>query len=265
MSTELRDLLARVAAGEVTPAEAAHLLDESESVAAPITDTATAPQPAATSLTSLAIRTDGAEVTVVADPSVAEAVAEGPHTFVREGNTLRLTTGRSEDPHGFWVDSSMPRWLAWLPQAVQEKIRVVVRVNPNLPVTIDGMASAVAVTGSRSPLVVRLKASQLTVSDHESTVDLKMSMGQIDADLLLTEGDSTIISDVGAAHVWLRRGSDLRLTCSADMGSVDIAGLPRANTPLHRGMQMRDEVVLGDGRGSLVVSARMGEVAVQVL
>jgi hypothetical protein len=103
------------------------------------------------------------------------------------------------------------------------------------------------------------------VSDHEGTVDLKMSMGQIDADVLLTDGDSTIISDVGAAHVWLRRGSDVRVACSADMGTVAIDGVPRANAPLHRGMNSRDDVVIGSGRASLTVAARMGEISVQVL
>lgn len=263
MSTELRDLLSRVAAGEVTPTEAAALLDESEAAANPITDTATAPQPAATSLTGLSIRTNGAEVTVVADPSVAEAVAEGPHTFVREGSVLRLTTGYSNERDGFSVDSSMPRWLSWIPQ-VAEKIRVYVRVNPSLPVTIDGMASAVAVTGSRSPLVARLKASQLTVSDHIAVVDLKMSMGQIDADLMLTDGESRVISDVGAAHVWLRPGSDVAVVASAEMGSVSIDGVRDGTAPLHRGMGSRDETIVGSGRGRLSVSARMGEVSVQV-
>ena len=85
----LRELLARVAAGEVGPDEAARLLDEDPT--APTHDRSSdLPAFPSGSVTAVMIKAGGVKLTVVADPTVDTLVADGPHALRQDGPTLVL-------------------------------------------------------------------------------------------------------------------------------------------------------------------------------
>jgi hypothetical protein len=258
MDTDLRSLLTRVAAGEVSPAAAAEQLDAAEpKISAPAsTNSPTSPA-------RLVIRCEGASLVVIADPTVAEAIADGPHEFSREGDVLRVRTGDPSENGGFRVGGGLPRWLSWLPPGPGQR-RVTVRVNPLMPVELDAMASDIEVRGLRGNFVARVNTSQFQVRDHEGRLDLSVMMSSSEVDVLLREGESQITSDLSDVAVRLLAGSDVRVHATAKMGSVDFernAHFAQRNTD---GLSVSSDAVVGAGAATLRVEARMGAVKVRL-
>src|ERR1700716_2020917 len=91
MGDERREILNRVAAGELSTDQAATMLDEAED-RGPLVVSTTVPGERAARLR--VVRTAG-WTEIVGDPSVQEAVAEGPHVARRDGGTLII--GGEED------------------------------------------------------------------------------------------------------------------------------------------------------------------------
>ena len=173
-SDPLRDLLARVAAGEVDPEEAARLLDEDPT--APTVDRVSVEA----TVRSLVLRAGGVKLTVVADPSVDTLVADGPHALHHEGTALVL-----EAPHAEGYQTQPPpRFLGWVPTTWTggRGEKVTVRVNPSLPLTIDATACGVEVVGLRAALTLAGSASAVKVREHRGTVHGSMSMGSLAVD-----------------------------------------------------------------------------------
>src|SRR5262249_37359458 len=105
MQDERRAVLERVARGELSPSEAASLLEEMDSGAPPERDprdwaadwaepastAGTPPPPAAPTPGGAVRRREVGSIgtaDIIGEPSVREAVAEGPHVARREGDTL---------------------------------------------------------------------------------------------------------------------------------------------------------------------------------
>jgi hypothetical protein len=267
MDTDLRTLLNKVAAGEVSPTDAADQLDATAAapVAAPMTGATEAPAhpSGSTSVARIVISSEGAKLTVVADPTVAEAIAEGPHQFSREGDVLRVRTGEPTDDGGFRAGGGKPRWLNWLPPGPGQR-RVTVRVNPLIPLELDAMASDIEVTGLRRRLVARVNTSQFIVRDHVGSLDFSVLMSNSDIDVLLREGDSRITSDLSDVTVRLQPDSDVRVRATAKMGSVDFDRSATFSQKTSDGFSASSDAVIGAGTASLSVEARMGAVKVRL-
>ena len=161
----LRDLLSRVASGDLDPAEAARLLDEDPTL--PTLDSSLSAQ-TDVALGSIAIHAGGVKLTVVADPTVDAVVADGPHSLRRDGGTLVL-----EAPAGDgWRTTPPPRFLSWVPSVWTggRGEKVLVRVNPRLPLSVEATACSVEVTGLRAALTLGGSASSVKVRDHEGAL-----------------------------------------------------------------------------------------------
>jgi hypothetical protein len=267
MDTDLRTLLNKVAAGEVSPTDAAEQLDSAADTtpSAPttgVTDAAAHPSGPA-SVARIVIRSEGAKLIVLADPNVAEAIAEGPHQFSREGNVLHVRTGEPNENGGFRMGGGMPRWLNWLPPGPGQR-RVTVRVNPNVPVELDAMASDIEVSGLRRRFVARVNTSQFLVRDHEGSLDFSVMMSNSEVDVLLREGDSRITSDLSDVTVRLLPDSDVRVRATAKMGSVDFERSAFFAQKNADGFTASSDAVVGAGTASLSVEARMGAVKVRL-
>jgi hypothetical protein len=258
----LRDLLLRVASGDLDPAEAARLLDEDP--AAPTLDRASdlTASPSA-SVAAVIIKAGGVKLTVVADPSVATLVADGPHALRQDGPTLVLEAPGA----GGWKTQAPPKYLGWVPNVVWtagrgEKVHV--RVNPALPLTIDATASAVEIVGTRSSLTLGGSASSVKVHDHVGSVHGTMSMGSASVSGTIT-GPSDYTCELGSVDLLLERGSDVSVTAFAEMGSVKIGRLEGKPDSFasYEGTSSQN-VTAGAGTHPFGITVRMGSASIVV-
>ena len=255
----LRDLLARVAAGEVGPDEAARLLDEDPT--APTHDRAAdlAPAPSGR-VTAIMIKAGGVKLTVVADPTVATVLADGPHSLRQDGPTMVLEAPGADG----WRTQSAPKYLGWVPNVVWtagrgEKVHV--RVNPAIPLTVDASACAVEIIGIRSSLTLGGSASSVKVRDHVGSVHGTMSMGSAAVVGTIT-GPSDLACELGSLDLRLERGSDVTVTAFAEMGSIKVAS-GSGDESSYDGTASRT-VVAGAGTHPLGITVRMGSASIVV-
>lgn len=249
----LRDLLTRVASGEVDPAEAARLLDEDPSV--PTVDRRDDVRSEAP-VSALVIHAGGVKLTVVADPTVATAVADGPHAIRREGSVLVLDAP-SEDGYR---TTPPPRFLGWVPAVWTggRGQKVTVRVNPALPLTVEATACSVDVTGLRAPLTLGGSASAVKVRDHVGGLHGSLAMGSADIAATVTE-PSDLVCELGTIDLLLAPGSDVTVTATCDLGEVKLPGAPSREAA-----SARQTCVVGAGTNPFTVAVRLGSVSVAV-
>ena len=259
-SDSLRDLLTRVAAGEVDASEAARLLDEDPS--APTVDrTSELTASPSGSVAAVIIKAGGVKLTVVADPTVDTLVADGPHTLRQDGPTLVLEAPGADG----WKTQPAPKYLGWVPNVVWtagrgEKVHV--RVNPALPLTVDATASAVEIVGTRSSLTLGGSASSVKVRDHVGSIHGTLSMGSAAVVGSIT-GPSDFSCELGSLDLRLDRGSDVTVTAFAEMGSLRVAGGDAGSDASFDGTASRT-VVAGAGTHPFGITVRMGSASIVV-
>jgi hypothetical protein len=279
MQDERRAVLERVARGELSPTEAASLLEELESgaqqppeperdprdwaadwVSQP--DWTPAPPPTAGSEAGAArirvVRTMGT-ADIVGDPTVREAVAEGPHVARREGETLVIEG--EDDPFGMgagfrfgWHQGPpnphrMRRHARGFRWSDITPLRI--RVNPDLPLEVDAQAGKLRIRGVHGPIRANVQAGSTDISDFRQTLDLNVQAGSVVARGRLDQGASRIHCEAGSLRIHLERGSSVRVSARATLGKVRF-GSADPRTPW----------VIGAGEASLDIDATMGSVAV---
>jgi hypothetical protein len=277
MEDERRAVLERVARGELSPAEAASLLEglESRPGAGPAgadeerdwasdwsRDPAWSPPdappvagPEGRATRIRIVRTIGT-ADIIGDPSVSEAVAEGPHRANREGDTL-VIVGQDD---GF----DMPGFFFGGPgrhrgQAMRRQHRMGrgdfsplrIRVNPDLPLEIEAQAGRVRVRGVHGPIQGNIQAGGLDIVDFRSPIDLTVQAGSVSARGRLDGGQSRVRCDAGSVRFRLERGSSVRVSARNTLGKV-----------LFDNGNPYEPWVIGAGDGTLDIDTTMGAVRV---
>jgi hypothetical protein len=277
----LRDLLTRVAAGAVSPADAAARLAGSEAGAAPVGEplpsdrdgndsgpktTLTAPggmeEPhPPVPVDRVRITAFAREIKIVGDASVARVVVEGEHSMRQEGGTLVIDTDHRPGDYrmgesGNWV-RELRSWIDGVSQVPTRQLRV--RINPSLPLDIDTPAGSVQITGVHADLSFRVGAGKVRLDDFfGGTLNGQVETGSMHVDALLTDGQSTLRADLGSMHVKLRKGSSVQVSSRTDMGKVHMSG----HHPVKgSGTQ---SCMVGSGAGSLQIDVAMGSAQVQL-
>jgi hypothetical protein len=286
--SSLRDVLADVAAGRVSPAEAAALLAETHPAAAPpsppateaagsdvwadVTDrpiqlteptastasTAgpTGAVPANVEPSRVVIRSVGHRLRVIGEPSVATVSVDGPHVVRRDGSTLTVA---SEGEFGASIDGftlMRTRSVTDLRDRLLGLGRdLSVRVNPKLSVEIE--VTAGSLTAERLPNLeqVRVTAGSAKVHDAADSLDLLVQAGSAKVAWRPTSGRSRLRVESGSLDLRFLPGSDVRVRSDVQAGRVHWQG------EHHQGSA--DEVVLGTGAGIANVEAVMGTVSVR--
>jgi hypothetical protein len=246
---ELRDVLNRVASGDLEPTEAARLLgDEPASSAGPPTQT----RP----IERVRIRATGMKVSIVADPSVTGAIAVGPHGASENDGVLTIGAPELEDQafHYEWPGLGGVARSMWA--ASRGAHRLAVRVNPTLALEIENYAGSVEIAGMRNSLVLRLGAGSLRVADCRGPVDVAVTSGSANLELLLTEGASRISCELGSVQLSVLKGSDVTISARAEQGSVKMSNGRSAD----RGESA--EAKVGTGAAKLDIDVRLGSVKV---
>jgi hypothetical protein len=281
MQDERRAVLERVARGELTPAEAASLLEEIErggqqderdprdwaaDWTTPQPDAATRPGQTSTSpepapgggATRIRVIRSVGSADIIGDPSVREAIAEGPHVARREGDLL-LIEGQDDwyagGGAGFrfdWAENRHRqhrmrhgRGFRW-----DDHTPLRVRVNPDLPLDVDTQAGRVRVRGVHGPIRANVQAGSTDITDFRSPFDIRVQAGSVSARGRLEGGASRITCEAGSVRIQLERGSSVRVTAHTTLGKVSFDD------------GARSPWTIGGGDGSLDIDATMGTVRV---
>lgn len=288
-SRSRRDVLADVAAGRLTPAEAAQALAALESadatvattpadpdaddatpardghdVWADVTDTpdpapagaGSAALPATAEPTRVVIRAVGHRVRVTGEPSVATVSVDGPHVVRRDGGTLTVA---SEGEFG----SSLDGFTLMRSRSVSDlRDRLLglgrelsVRVNPRLAVDVEVTAGSLTVERLPHLGQVRVTAGSARVLDADDPLDLLVQAGSAKVDVKPTSGRSRLRVESGSLDVRVRPGADVRVHSDAQAGRVHWHGQHYQGNA--------DEVVLGTGSAVMNVEAVMGSVSMR--
>jgi len=281
MEDERRAVLERVARGELSPADAAAILEQLEprTSGAP-SATAEEPEDWAADWSrdpewqrseALPPSPEGraarvrivcsiATADIVGDPSVSEAVAEGPHRARRDGDTL-VIEGQDD---GFEMGAFSFAFGDWQRQprvrrhqrgrhrwgmGVQYPLRV--RVNPDLPLDIEAQAGRIRVRGVHAPIKGNVQAGSTDIVDFRSPLDLSVQAGSVSARGVLDRGVSRIRCEAGSVRIRLERGSSVRVTARNTLGKV-----------MFDDEDPRQPWVVGGGEGTLEIDSTMGAVRV---
>ncbi len=147
MSDELRDLLNRVASGEISPEEAEILMQARASkIGAPTTET-TVEQPAPEPVRRISVRGSAVRLVIVADPTVDTAIAEGPHRVSHVGD--RLTVHSDLRVGEYEAEAPKSTFATWLSNVNRAGSTLRVRVNPDLPLDVLNVAGSLELSGMR--------------------------------------------------------------------------------------------------------------------
>jgi hypothetical protein len=232
--TDRREILSRVAAGAISPEEAAAQLD---AVTQDETETETA-------IRRVRVIKQLGPAEIIGDPSVREAVAEGQHRARIEGDTM-IIEGQSVDDWGGFIFGARNAG----------RDRLVVRVNPALSLDLELQAGNCRVTGVDGPIRASVQAGSAAIEGFSKTVDLSVQAGSIRATGRLDEGDSRIACDAGSVTLHLERGSSVRVTTRVNLGKVNLP----VGSAFTAGGGTRD-LTIGDGAASLAITTSMGSV-----
>ncbi len=266
----LDDVLRRVATGQLSPEDAARLLDAEEHGAGQAgaedellreppggsgpgrDDEGAAPRQIRL---AVAYRT----VTVVADAAVSQAHATGPHTVRRDGDVLVI---ESDNPpwqsgeDGRFIFSALPRSIGWGRGWRDEALTV--RVNPNLPLDVDAAGCSLRVLGLEAGAHLHLIACSLKADRIRGPLSIDAMTSSIKGSLGPT-GDSRLNCEQSSAKVSLLAGTSVRIHGSNRMSKVVLPGhMTRAGGPLAETI----EATVGDGRDQLTVDALMSSVLI---
>ena len=230
-----REILMQVANKTLTPEEAAARIDELER--AQERDT-----PPTGSVRSVQIETLARSVLVVGDPTVAEAVADGPHIARREGQVLYIED-EERDSFGFKFGPSFGFGVEARP--------LTVRMNPNLALDVDLQAGSLRTRGIRGPIGARIQAGRARFDDFEGPLNLNVQAGDVKARGRMAQGESRVRCEAGSVRIELEPDSSVRVSARSRLGKVN---LPNGGF----------DWVAGTGAATLEIEVGMGKAEVHV-
>lgn len=253
MSEELRALLEDVATGKLTPDEASRRLSElSEPTGAHMVETE---QP----VTRIQVKAGAVRLTIMGDPNVAEAVADGPHTMRREGEALLIDTNTTQGD--YTVEPPRSAFMTWVGQMVNRVgATVQVRVNPDLPIQVLLVGGSLELAGVRAGASVGVEAGSAQLSGYGPLLfDVASGSGRVD---WVFTGESKVRADMGSVAVTVRPESDTMVTADTSLGQAIV----KSHTGNLKAPQdgATPAVAVGDGQGHLTVSSRMGSAQVVI-
>lgn len=287
MSEDRRSILQRVAAGEISPEEAAEQLDRlgaapipppapaagappvppPPGAAPPFEPVSEAPGPRAEvppePPTGLAagpvrrvrvVRNLGA-TRILGDSEVQEAVAEGPHRAERLPDELVIHSDFDEQG-GFNFNRVEGQWGRY------KNARLNVRMHPDLPLVVNAQAASVQVQGVTGPISGDVQAGSLSIEGAQGPFELTVQAGSLTLVGTLTQGTSKIRCEAGSIHIVLRAGSSVHIKTRSTLGYVSVLGDATGKVDdLVMGGGSR-EVTIGSGEAELEIESTLGSVRI---
>jgi hypothetical protein len=232
-----REILSRVAAGTISPEEAASQLD-----AVSVDE-----QQTESSVRTVRVVRQLGSFEIIGDPSVRDAVAEGPHHARIDGDVMVFEGGASDGPGGFIF--ALGRNLL--------RDTLLVRMNPALALDVQVQAGDCHVRGVEGPIRARVQAGSATIEGFASTIDFSVQAGDLQASGRLDSGASRIACKMGSASLHLERGSSVRIKAHSSLGDIELPD--RSHQAGGTGNQ---DFIVGDGAASLAIETTVGSIKV---
>ena len=256
MQDAKRSILDRVVQGTLSPDEAAAELEQLEAQQPQATmATATAPEsgarPGPSNLAGVRVINQMGSVIVIGDPTVQDAVAQGPHSARREGDILVIEVAPLGSRGGSFV-------FGGVGVQVGDGRRLTVRMNPALALEADVQAGSLKIHQLTGPIRATVQAGSTTVEDCEGPYAVMVSAGSFKARTRVTGGNSTIQCDAGSVKMHLLEGSSCRITAQTTMGKISLPGGHQSGV----GFGDQASVTIGGGSGTLDIRSSMGSVQV---
>ncbi len=244
MSDLRREILNQVAAGTISAEEGAARLEALESQA----DAPSSPAPATAATKLIEVITRFGNTDVIGDPSVAVAVADGPHQARQDGDRLVIEQTPLTGETTF--EFNRPYARIAIP-GFDFRRKLTVRMNPELALHSTVQAGNLRIEGVKGPLTSDVQAGNCVVDGFAGQIRLSVAAGNIEATGRLDGGDSSIRCQMGEVRMRLDRTSNVRISARTTMGKVNVVGV-------------KDQTV-GSGAGTLDVICTMGDVMVEVV
>jgi hypothetical protein len=313
MNERQRAILQQVAEGRLRPEEAAVLLDQAdgaeqdrgsehdepseEPAAGPggrPTGAAAGPATADSAIKRVRVVGNFRAARVVADPTIREAIAEGPHVARREGDLLIVESALDEtDMPGFVFNRGMRNWRLNIPsdfagrsgrpprpQRPQRPPRagrsrgeeeaswnrtswshdeLTVRMRPDLPLEVELSAGTLRVDGLTGPLRLDIRAGSARIERVRGPIEALVAAGSLRVEALLTQGASRIRCDASSVRLNLERGSNVLVRARPELSKLTLPGHDVVGS---LGLGDRQEVKIGDGTATLDIDATMSKISV---
>lgn len=244
MDERRRQILERVASGEIAPEEALALLDDAR------------PRPGAqdtprSPVSRVVVKSDLGAVVVIADDTVDDAVAVGAHELRRTGGAVRITGAK---------DRSILSDGRLLPRrGRRHALRV--RMRPDLPLTVKLGAGTIHVEGLQARTDIEVDLGTATLDLAGGPFDVRVASGNVSVSGLVQRGESRISCDLASVTVRLDPASSVRITAATDAGRITLPGA-RSRPAIVFGT--KTEAVVGDGDAQLDIRAAAGSISVMV-
>jgi hypothetical protein len=232
-----RQILSRVAAGTITPEDAAAQLDSLDQ----------SEEQADRGIRKIRVERQLGSLELLGDPTVRDAVAQGPHVAHLDGDVMVFEGQASDEPGRFFF--GLGRHL--------DDETLVIRVNPSLAVDVEVQAGSCRIRGVEGPIRAEVQAGSAKIEGFKNSLNLSVQAGSVKAAGRLDEGESHISCDAGSVSLQLESGSSVRISAQATMGKIELP-----NGISVTGGRRAEHVVVGDGLASLVINSNMGSVKV---
>lgn len=244
MQDRQREILHQVATGAISAEEGAARLQALESRSTPAEPAPPVALPAA-GIRQVTVNCRFGNTEIIGDPTVAAAVADGPHRARQDGDSIVI----DQSPFSGETTFEFSRSKITIP-GFDRNDKLTVRMNPALALRTRVQAGNLEIQGVKGAITSDVQAGNCVVSGFAGPVNLMVSAGNLEASGRLDGGSSAIRCQMGEVKVNLDRTSNVRISAHATLGKVAVDGV-------------KDQVV-GTGAGTLQISCTMGDVNVSV-
>jgi len=256
-----REILNQVASGTISAEEGAARLDSLEEPArsaGPATALPAPPGPTpGTVVRKVKVVSQFGAAEIVADPSVASAVAEGPHRARQDGDMMVIEHQPFEESDSFTFGHGPDRRFV-IDGFDWQRRKLTVRMNPDLELWTTVQAGNLFVTDVKGPINAEVQAGNCKISGFRGPFNATVQAGNVMATGRLDQGASKIRCEMGSVKVVLEKGSSVRITARTQLGKIAIDG-PNGAPAADAGGR---EVKVGAGEATLDVECTMGSVRV---
>lgn len=265
-----REVLDRVAAGDLEPREAARLLDELERDDDGAGNRQTEPEETAArtgAVRRVRVESELGGVTVVGDAAVATVSATGHHEIVEKGDTVEVHCGPATPGRGFVVlpsrgSGGSGRRSRRADGGRGERPDVMVRMNPSLELELAVAAGKVSVRGITGPIRASVELGSLVIDGFAAPIDLSAAAGSIVARGLLDRGSSHVRCELGTIRLELATGSSATITGRSELGSIVLPGGVRIGGLKALPNEPAGTVTIGGGTAALDLRVAAGKIEV---
>jgi hypothetical protein len=243
MDDRRRQILERVASGELAPEEALALLNQ--------------PRPPGTqaarvsTMRRVTVEADLGAVVVVADSTVDDAVAVGAHELRRIDGEVRITGAR---------DRSILSDGRLLPRRGRHHA-LRVRMRPDLALAVKLGAGTIHVEGLQARTDLEVDLGTATLEMVAGPFDVRVASGSVSVSGLINQGESVISCDLATVNVRLDPKSSVRVIAATEAGRITLPGA-RSRPAIVFGTTAETNV--GGGDAQLDVRAKAGSISVKV-